>query len=159
MTKKPTVRQIAAALGISHPRVVALSKEGMPTDSIEAAAAWREAHTNPAARAGQMMKVSDLPDEDFQTARTRREIADANLAELKEAEQRGELIRVEAVRSALASLISTTREGILQVPARMAPVLAVEADPGAVHDLLMSELNQVLSRLASAPAKILGASA
>lgn len=159
MTKKPTVRQIAAALGISHPRVVALSKEGMPTDSIEAAAAWREAHMNPAAQVGQAFRNGDLPDEDFQTARTRREIAEASIAQLKEEEMRGELIRVEAVRSALASLISTTREGILQVPARMAPVLAVETDPGAVHDLLMSELNQVLSRLASAPAKILGASA
>lgn len=42
---------------------------------------------------------------------------------MKEAEQRGELIRVEAVRSALASIISSTRERLLQLPARLVPVI------------------------------------
>ncbi len=152
MTDSPTQKQIADGLGISQQRVSQLIREGMPTTSIEAAKAWRDQHQNPAKRAVHGMDCSDL-DEDYQAARTRREIADANLAELKEAEQRSELIRVEVIRAALASLISTTREAILQVPARMAPALAAESDPAIVHDLLMGELNQALVRLAMAQDK------
>ena len=36
--------QIAKALGISQPAVAQLSKKGMPTDSVEAAQAWRSAN-------------------------------------------------------------------------------------------------------------------
>lgn len=135
-------------MGITHSRVVALSKVGMPTNSIEAAKAWRAANTNPAKQIGKLAENNDPLDEDFKRARTRREIADANLAEMKEAEQRNELIRMEAIRSALASMISTTREAILQVPARIAPIVAVEPDPAKVYDLMMDELNQALMRLA-----------
>ena len=37
---------IAAALGITQPSVSALARRGMPTSSIEAAAAWRAANVN-----------------------------------------------------------------------------------------------------------------
>jgi transcriptional regulator with XRE-family HTH domain len=43
--------QIAKALGISQPAVAQLSKKGMPTDSVEAAQAWRSA--NIGVKAGQ----------------------------------------------------------------------------------------------------------
>jgi transcriptional regulator with XRE-family HTH domain len=36
--------QIAKALGISQPAVAQLAKKGMPTDSVEAAQAWRSAN-------------------------------------------------------------------------------------------------------------------
>jgi hypothetical protein len=38
-----TNAEIGAALGVSAQRVGALARQGMPTDSIEAATAWREA--------------------------------------------------------------------------------------------------------------------
>lgn len=41
MAEKPTGEQLAEALGITEGRVSQLKKEGMPTDSIEAAKAWR----------------------------------------------------------------------------------------------------------------------
>ena len=37
----PKLSEIAEALGVSRPRVTQLVAEGMPTDSIEAALAWR----------------------------------------------------------------------------------------------------------------------
>ena len=43
MSKPVTHGQIAQALGISVARVTALKKEGMPTDSIQAALDWRQA--------------------------------------------------------------------------------------------------------------------
>lgn len=41
MTRKPSNLEIGAALGITAQRVSVLKREGMPTDSIEAAQAWR----------------------------------------------------------------------------------------------------------------------
>jgi hypothetical protein len=41
--KNPTNSELGLALGVTAQRVSALRKEGMPTDSIEAAKAWREA--------------------------------------------------------------------------------------------------------------------
>ncbi len=148
----------------------------MPVHSVEAAQAWREARQNVAARkplpssahiearppaqpadAGRV-HVQDgdggILLEDRDEARTRREIAEANLAELREAEERGDLIRVDAIRSALAGMIASTRDSLLQIPARVSPVLAVETDAARVHDMLQAELHQALAQLVAAPAKI-----
>jgi len=98
--------------------------------------------------------LGGYPDEDRDTARTRREIAEANLAELREAEERGELIRVDAIRSALAGLIASTRDSLLQIPVRVSPVLAAEPDAAAVHDTLTREIHQALAQLVAAPDRI-----
>lgn len=88
----------------------------------------------------------------YHVAKTLRESAEAQIAALKLAEMRGNLIRVEAVRSALGSAIATTREALLQLPARLAPVLAPESDATKVHDLMHEELQQVLGHLHAAAA-------
>ncbi len=92
-------------------------------------------------------EYKEMPDEDHQMARTRREIAEANLAEMREAEERGTLIRVDAVRAAWAAKITGARDSLLQIPSRLAPVLAAETDLVAVTSLIESELRQALSDL------------
>lgn len=87
-------------------------------------------------------------------ARTRREIAEANIAEMEEARQRRELIRVQSVMDQLALDYATTREGFLQMPARMAPLLAAESDPAAVERMLSAEIHKALTRLSEAPASV-----
>jgi len=77
-------------------------------------------------------------------------VADALMAERAELLQAGELIRVQAVRDALALDYATTREGLLQLPARLGPLLAAELDPAAVERLLRAEIHQALTRLAGA---------
>lgn len=166
---------IARALGLSGAAITKLKKQGMPVHSVEAAQAWRTERQNVAARkplpssgvpasiampaASGPIRVSagafdGSPDEDRDTARTRREIAEANLAELREAEERGELIRVDAIRSALAGMIASTRDSLLQIPARVAPVLAAEPDAASVHDTLTREIHQALAQLVAAPDRI-----
>lgn len=81
-------------------------------------------------------------------SRARREEAEAKLAELKLQEQQGQLVRVDQVRSETARLAAGLRESLMQLPARLSPVLAAEADAGKVHDLLGEELRQVLRQLA-----------
>ena len=85
--------------------------------------------------------------ESYDEARRRRELAEANLAELKLAELRGELLRADAVRAQVAKLAAGLREGLLQIPPRLAPVLAAGADAAKVQDALADALRQVLEQV------------
>lgn len=159
--------------------MVKLKKLGMPVDSVEAAQAWREARQNvaarkplPGGRSGsnpppvyakppappppppQQPETFAFPDEDHQAARTRREIAEANLAEMREAEERRDLIRVAAVKTQLATVFATTRDALLQIPARLAPLLAADSDPASVQNTLHAEIHQALQHLSGAPERI-----
>ena len=46
MAKSLTNSELGLALGVTAQRISVLRKEGMPTDSIDAAKAWREARAN-----------------------------------------------------------------------------------------------------------------
>jgi phage terminase Nu1 subunit (DNA packaging protein) len=85
----------------------------------------------------------------YEEARRRRETAEANLAEMKQAEMQGTLIRADAVRSAWAAKITGARDALLQIPSRVAPVLAATSDLVEVTALLEAELRQALSELSS----------
>lgn len=87
----------------------------------------------------------------YHVAKTLREIAEARLAELKLAEQRGELVRVAEVEASLAAKVAALREGFLQMPARLAPIMAAESDQARCHDILQAELRQVLEQMLSPP--------
>lgn len=52
MSAKPTGAELAEALGVNESRVSQLKKEGMPTDSVEAALAWRASRKVANERAG-----------------------------------------------------------------------------------------------------------
>ncbi len=83
----------------------------------------------------------------YQKSRARREAAEAELAELRLAEETGDLIRTDAVRSAYSRRAAGLREALMQIPARLSPVLAAESDPAKIHDHLQAELRQVLEQV------------
>lgn len=89
-------------------------------------------------------------DESHDKARTRREIAQANLAELKLAELSGELVRADDVRHALARRFVAFREGLLQIPDRLSAQLAAETDQGTIRRLLDIEIRASLTHLVEA---------
>ena len=89
-------------------------------------------------------------DDDYSRSRARREAAEAELAELKLAEQRGDLIRVSAVETVWSSSLAAAREHLLQVRARLAPLLAAEPDVFKIEQLLDDEHSQALRLLSSA---------
>lgn len=90
----------------------------------------------------------------YHVAKTLREAAEAQIARIKLSEMQGDVIRVDAIRSALAGMIASTRDSLLQIPARVAPVLAVETDAARVHDLIQSEIHQALAQLVASPDRI-----
>jgi hypothetical protein len=85
--------------------------------------------------------------DDYWDARSRRETAEAAIAEMKEAEMRGTLIRADAARAAWATKVTAARDALLQIPSRLAPVLAAEADMERVTELLEGELRAALLQL------------
>jgi hypothetical protein len=82
-------------------------------------------------------------------ARTRREQAMAELAELELAEKRGELVAAAAIEKALATKILSVRESLDTLTDRITPLLAAETDPAKVYALLRMEIRQALSQLST----------
>lgn len=154
---------IGRALGLAPATMTKLKHQGMPVDSVESARAWRNARQNiaarkpePAALPAPVIVAREVTpdgfelDETHDAARTRREIAEANLAEMKESEQRGELIRVSAVEVVWAASLASVREHLMQVRARLAPLLAAESDMFKIDQLLDLEHTQALQLMAGA---------
>lgn len=92
--------------------------------------------------------------DDYAGARARRECAEAALAELRLAEERGELVRVDVVRAALAAVLAATRESLLQLPARLSVPFAAERDVHRIREQFDAELVQALEQLAGSPDRI-----
>lgn len=162
---------IGRVLGLSPAAMTKLKGQGMPVDSVESARAWREARQNVAQRKPEPVAPPPSPrievaarpvfgddpfgglgamGEDRDEARTRREIADANIAEMEEGKMRRDLILLEAVKRQMAADFSMTREALLQLPARMAPLLAAEIDPATVQSMLHAEIHSAIETLAGA---------
>lgn len=184
MASALTQSALAEALGLTKGRVAQLKAQGMPVDSIEAAQAWREARQNVAARKPAPASVqatrpvsvpasfpplrrpdpgapgidhpglADESGEDRDAARTRREISEANIAEMTEARLARELIRVAVVQAQLGTDYATLREAMLQIPARLAPRLAAESDPAAIQVALHAEIHQALQDMAGVADKL-----
>lgn len=81
-------------------------------------------------------------------ARLERERADAARASMQTRQLAGELVSAADVRAALAKRLAAAREYLLQIPARLAPVLAAETDQAACARLLEDELLRVLAIIA-----------
>jgi hypothetical protein len=173
MADTPSQAALGRLLNLSPAAVTKLKKQGMPVHSLEAAQAWRIARQNVAARkplpgahvreamgaAPREWPAAAVGDdaisiEDRDAARTRREVAEANIAEIEEKRMRGEVMKVAAVRARMAHEYATARDGLLQLAARVAPVLAAESDPAAVERLLYAEIHAALTTLAHAPVSI-----
>lgn len=177
MVNGPSQAAIGRALDLSPASITKLKGQGMPVDSVESAQAWRVARQNIAARkpepasarnftlpSAEMIRANATPPENPEPgddtdsardeARTRREIAEANIAEMREGELRGDLIRMTSVKATLAAVFATTRDALLQIPARLAPLLAADTDPANVQNTLHAEIHQALVTLAGAPERI-----
>lgn len=72
----------------------------------------------------------------------------AKLVELEYEERVGTLVRKDEVEKEMFRIGRQVRDSLLNVPARLAGILAAESDQRKVHDLLESEMRQSLEVLA-----------
>lgn len=153
------LKDIADALGVKPPQVTRYAQRGMPTHDIEAARQWkrdniRERITPPSrppegATAAGPPQMADDDGNDYWKSRARREAAEARIAELKLAEQCGELVRTADVRAAMDKRLASLREAILQIPSRLSAVVAAESDQLACHRILEQEMHALLQLAAA----------
>jgi hypothetical protein len=117
-------------------------------DRVQAEAAREEPAADAGTPTGEGGQLQTDPG--YQLSRSRQAAADARTAEIKLAELEGSLIRVDQVKAELAAMLAPVREGLLQIPARLAPLLAPQSDPGRIQTLLEVEIHQVLAPLSKA---------
>lgn len=178
VTAKARKAELARQLGVSRQAVGDLVKRGiLPEDKdglidVEIARMALANRVHPSSKTAQALTAAPpataptaapppaaANDEDqqitsYHVAKTLNEAAQARMNQLKLRELQGDLIRVAAIRSELATAIASTREALMQIPARLSPVLAPETDQAKVHDLLQAELVQVLDHLNRARARV-----
>ncbi len=171
-----TRKALGTALGISGPMVTKLAARGMPCHDVDAARRWRDRHLEPARRKEARADTAGMPlaaplapapaaaptdaataslqapvaahaPPDYQASRALREHNEAELSGLRLAELRGELVRVDNVRHALARRAIAFRESLLQIPDRLAAVLAAETDEARVRGQLDGEIRGCLIAL------------
>lgn len=166
-----TQTEMARLLGIAQPTLSAYAGRGCPTDTVEAARAWMDANLKWRRRKGVRVMAATASGgmgaaEGTYTAsissrlvseRLRREAAEAAMAELKLGELRGDLVRLAEVRAAHSRRLVMLRESLMQVPSRLAAVLAAASDLGACHGLIEDEIISVLTQVAAVAGQPLAA--
>ena len=85
----------------------------------------------------------------YMQAKTAREVFDAKMSQLDYERESGKLISADAMRSAWATKVANVRDALLQIPSRLAPVLAAESDLIVVTNKLETELRQALAELST----------
>ena len=80
-------------------------------------------------------------------ARQRKLAAEAELAEILLREKTNELVSLDLVRMVWEELISTSRAKLLSLPAKIAPVVAVEDDANICKQLVEEAVNEALYEL------------
>jgi hypothetical protein len=145
--------------GVSAAAVSRAIREGRITvqadgriDPVAADAQW-EANTRkradprsqPIEASGVSAGHSQAGEETYLAARTRREQAEAHLAELRVRQACGELVSAAEVRTEMAVKISALRDRFLNIGARLAPVLAAETDPQRCQIAIDAEVCETLA--------------
>jgi phage terminase Nu1 subunit (DNA packaging protein) len=124
----------------------------MPTSSLDAARDWYGENVNRRVRGRPPKADEDIGEApNYQESRAWREAAEAELAQIKVRREMGELIEKATVRAEFAKQAGAVRDGLLNIPARLAPVLAAETSLAAVQTLLDTEIRAVLAQFVGEP--------
>lgn len=71
------------------------------------------------------------------------------MAEMKRDELRGLLVNAESVKAAAFKLARSTRDGVLNIPDRVAAEFAGMTSPHAIHSRLVEEIHKALEGLSA----------
>lgn len=163
MGRRGTRSEYAAHANVTKPYVTKLGKQGKlvlvmedgrevvdfdATDAKVKGATDLGRAANGANSGGSSAAATGAVGDLFRKAQTQERAYMARLLELRYRRESGELVAISDIRAAYARRISTLRDALMQVPARLAPILAAETDEAKLHDLLQDELFLVLERVA-----------
>jgi hypothetical protein len=109
-----------------------------------------------AAEAPPKARKSDLPapvmavsqtESTYQKARGAREVYSAKMLELKFQLESKALVPVEAVKKLFYDIGKTVQQNLMNIPARISPIVAAEVDEKKVHDMIENEVVKALEIL------------
>lgn len=164
--QKLTVTQWAASLGISKQAgYLAVKRCGIDVvdgrvDPDIATVLYRRG-TQPRARRarpedpGAAIEAAQSPQApvagkiSYDEARRRREVAEAQISELREAELRGELVRKAVIERETASRLVALRESLEVLADRISALVAAESDPTACRRIIRDEHRNALAAFAA----------
>jgi len=86
---------------------------------------------------------------DYDTERTRKMKADADMAEIALARAQGELCKTEDVVRAWESVLHACKAKLLSMPSKVSPVVANETDIAVVKQVLEDQIREALDELAN----------
>lgn len=139
--------ELGAELGVTKAQVSRLAARGMPTDSVDAARAWRAKNLHPSwsdeARGAVGPGVAESGTADYWASRARKEAAQAELAEIELARAKQGLLEVDRVQRALFATHRMLRDQLLAVPNRLAAQV-VGVTPAAAAELMRTEVRSCL---------------
>ncbi|NTE55078.1 hypothetical protein G6M78_08290 [Agrobacterium tumefaciens] len=154
-----TKSAFAARVGLSGARISQLVKRGLPLSSdgkvlVADALRWMREEVN--AKGGRPLGSSGTGgegDPDYEAAKLRLTIAQADRAELEIAARRRELVPVDEARRAQRAVARTTRDMFLNFSARYGPEMAGElgVDPGLLIGILEAKIRTALNEAAAKP--------
>lgn len=145
-----TFKQIAQALGLAPSTVTRWAQRGCPTHSVEAVQAWRSTHLRARMRPPPQGSGNDLPaglpeaGRGYWQARSRREQAEAALAERRLAQEAAGLVDRATLERAVAAVMRQLRARLLALPADVVPALAAHPSPAAMDGLLRAAITRTL---------------
>lgn len=148
MPKAPRIdsdAELARALGVDRALVSRLKRRGMPTDSVAAAQAWRAANVR--ARVGGKPARTAASDE-YTVMRTRRESAQAAMADIELAKVAATVLDRESTLRALHDKFRELRSDSAGIGERVAPRLAALADEREIRILIDREVATVFEAFA-----------
>jgi hypothetical protein len=86
-------------------------------------------------------------DAEFLAAKLATERERCELLKIKVRKAKGELIPIDDVKKAMFAKGRIIRDGVLNIPDRIAPLLLNKSDASEIHSVLMRELRGVLKEL------------
>lgn len=145
--KRINLKAVQKAFGVSDKSVRHWISAGMPCEKakkgynfiLSACIQWREVYLQ------SMKKGSD----EFEKAKTEREIWRAKTAKLNYEKLSGLLIYASDVRQIAFETARLLRDQLLNIPARVSPIIAAERDTKKVNEILTKEIRQCLETIAS----------
>ena len=84
----------------------------------------------------------------FDEVRARKIAAEAEMAEIELREKKGQLIPASEVVDSWAEIVGACRSKLLAVPAKIAPVVAVEDNPAVCKQIVEEQIGEALYELA-----------
>lgn len=153
VTQTFSMNELAGLLGVTRQTVDRWMKQGCPfvekadrdrgrewSLSLPAVVEWRE-------KRAVELAIGDTSKLDIEEARRRKTAAEAALAELDLAKQRGEVVSLAVIANVIGDQLSSCKARLLSIPSKVSPLIAATVDVQECRDLLESAVREALDEI------------